>query len=169
MSDMTVCLNDFSYIPPNNKLNKPTQGDIGETSNESTQAQCNEFEKLYASANEELYSGCDFMTRLDFMAKFTHLKVKVGYEHVVMDMTHRDECCHHREYLQGFAVVLVVLNTGASQTRQHDTLVRLPMDIRLKIDLGKSVGDLTSHLPQSSFDVGSGRISIVIVNTLVSL
>ncbi|GJV59436.1 hypothetical protein Tco_1465536 [Tanacetum coccineum] len=29
--------------------------------------------------------------------------------------------------------------------------------------------DLKSHLPQSLFDVGSGRISIVIVNTLVSL
>ncbi|GKA97772.1 hypothetical protein Tco_0825666 [Tanacetum coccineum] len=38
----------------------------------------------------------------------------------------------------GFAVVLAVLITGASQSRQHDTLVRLPMDIRLKIDLGKS-------------------------------
>ncbi|GJY67115.1 reverse transcriptase domain-containing protein [Tanacetum coccineum] len=39
----------------------------------------------------------------------------------------------------GFAVALAVLITGASQSRQHDTLVRLPMDIRLKIDLGKSV------------------------------
>ncbi|GKB68742.1 hypothetical protein Tco_0930154, partial [Tanacetum coccineum] len=65
----------------------------------------------------------------------------------------------------GFTAALAVLITGASQSRQHDTLVRLPMDIRLKIDLGKSVGDLTSHLPQSLFDVGSGRISIVTVNT----
>ncbi|GJZ02043.1 proton-dependent oligopeptide transporter family protein, partial [Tanacetum coccineum] len=32
---------------------------IGETSNEPTQATCNEFEELYASANEELYPGCD--------------------------------------------------------------------------------------------------------------
>ncbi|GJT27155.1 hypothetical protein Tco_0907430, partial [Tanacetum coccineum] len=39
----------------------------------------------------------------------------------------------------GFAAVLAVLITGASQSRQHDTLVRLPIDIRLKIDLGKSV------------------------------
>ncbi|GKF36111.1 hypothetical protein Tco_0112869, partial [Tanacetum coccineum] len=39
----------------------------------------------------------------------------------------------------GFAAALAVLITGASQSRQHDTLVRLPMDIRLKIDLGKSV------------------------------
>nr|GEY33549.1 hypothetical protein [Tanacetum cinerariifolium] len=52
MSDMTACLNDLSYIPPNNEQNKPTQGDIGETSNEPTQAICNEFEELYVSAKE---------------------------------------------------------------------------------------------------------------------
>ncbi|GJX49461.1 hypothetical protein Tco_0276306 [Tanacetum coccineum] len=40
----------------------------------------------------------------------------------------------------GFTVVLAVLITGASQSRQQDTLMRLPMDIRLKIDLVKSVG-----------------------------
>ncbi|GJV33348.1 signal peptide peptidase-like protein 2 [Tanacetum coccineum] len=28
------------------------------------------------SANEELYPGCDYVTRLDFMAKFTYFKVK---------------------------------------------------------------------------------------------
>ncbi|GJT84928.1 hypothetical protein Tco_1066645 [Tanacetum coccineum] len=28
MSDMTSCLNDLSYIPPNNEQNEPTQGDI---------------------------------------------------------------------------------------------------------------------------------------------
>ncbi|GJU11120.1 hypothetical protein Tco_1133516 [Tanacetum coccineum] len=76
MSDMTACLNDLSYIPPNNEQNKPTQGDIGETSNESTQAIRNEFEELYESANEELYPGCDYVTRLDFMEKFTYFKVK---------------------------------------------------------------------------------------------
>ncbi|GJS18183.1 reverse transcriptase domain-containing protein [Tanacetum coccineum] len=38
MSDMTACLNDLSYIPPNNEQNEPTQRDIGEISNESTQA-----------------------------------------------------------------------------------------------------------------------------------
>ncbi|GJX51247.1 hypothetical protein Tco_0278092, partial [Tanacetum coccineum] len=76
MSDMTACLNDLSYIPLNNEQNEPTQGDIGETSNEPTQAKRNEFEELYASANEELYPGCDYVTRLDFMAKFTYFKVK---------------------------------------------------------------------------------------------
>ncbi|GJV66599.1 hypothetical protein Tco_1482108 [Tanacetum coccineum] len=76
MSDMTTLLNDLSYIPPNNEHNEPTQGDIGETSNEPTQATRNEFEELYASANEELYPGCDYVTRLDFMAKFTYFKVK---------------------------------------------------------------------------------------------
>ncbi|GJS24300.1 retrotransposon gag domain, retroviral aspartyl protease [Tanacetum coccineum] len=76
MSDMTACLNDLSYIPLNNEQNEPTQGDIGETSNEPTQAIRNEFEELYASANEELYPGCDYMTRLDFMANFTYSKVK---------------------------------------------------------------------------------------------
>ncbi|GKD72013.1 hypothetical protein Tco_1326103 [Tanacetum coccineum] len=73
---MTALLNDLSYIPLNNEHNEPTQGDIGETSNESTQATRNEFEELYASANEELYPGCDYVTRLDFMAKFTYFKVK---------------------------------------------------------------------------------------------
>ncbi|GJS35606.1 hypothetical protein Tco_0533988 [Tanacetum coccineum] len=76
MSDMTALLNDLSYIPPNNEHNKPTQGDIGETSNEPTQATRNEFEELYASANEELYPGCNYVTRLDFMAKFTYFKWK---------------------------------------------------------------------------------------------
>ncbi|GJY11642.1 hypothetical protein Tco_0380951 [Tanacetum coccineum] len=79
MSDMTACLNDLSYIPPNNEQNEPTQGDIGETSNEPTQAIRNEFEELYVSANEELYPGYDYVTRLDFMVKFTHFKVK-GYK-----------------------------------------------------------------------------------------
>ncbi|GKB49563.1 hypothetical protein Tco_0900316 [Tanacetum coccineum] len=55
----------------------------------------------------------------------------------------------HKTKQDGFAAVLAVLITGASQSRQH----------------GKSEPDLTSHLPQSLFDVGSGRISIVIVNT----
>ncbi|GJS68642.1 hypothetical protein Tco_0683207 [Tanacetum coccineum] len=76
MCDMTALLNDLSYIPPNNKHNEPTQGDIGKTSNEQTQATRNEFEELYASANEERYPGCDYVTRLDFMAKFTYFKVK---------------------------------------------------------------------------------------------
>ncbi|GJR40881.1 hypothetical protein Tco_1216565 [Tanacetum coccineum] len=55
------------------------QGDYWETSNDPTQAKRNEFEELYASANEELYPGCDHVTRLDFMAKFTYFKVK-GYK-----------------------------------------------------------------------------------------
>nr|GEV91712.1 hypothetical protein [Tanacetum cinerariifolium] len=68
MSDMTTLLNDLSYIPPNNEHN--------EISNELTQATRNEFKELYTSANEELYLGCDYVTRLDFMAKFTYFKVK---------------------------------------------------------------------------------------------
>nr|GFA40959.1 hypothetical protein [Tanacetum cinerariifolium] len=76
MSDMTTLLNDLNYIPPNNEHNEPTQGDIGETSNEPTQATRNEFEELYASANEELYPGCNYVTRLDFMTKSTYFKVK---------------------------------------------------------------------------------------------
>nr|GEW58347.1 hypothetical protein [Tanacetum cinerariifolium] len=76
MSDMTASLNDLSYIPPSNEQNEPTQGDIGETSNEPTQAICNEFEELYVCAIEELYPGYDFVTRLDFMAQFTDFKVK---------------------------------------------------------------------------------------------
>nr|GEU42340.1 hypothetical protein [Tanacetum cinerariifolium] len=69
MSDMIALLNDLSYIPPNNEQNEPTQGDIGKTSNELTQDKRNEFEELYTSANEELYPGCDYVTRLDFMNK----------------------------------------------------------------------------------------------------
>ncbi|GJR67853.1 gag-pol polyprotein [Tanacetum coccineum] len=75
MSDMAACLDDLSYITLNNEKNELTQGDISETSNEPTQAQRNEFEELYASANEEMYPGCNSMTPLDFMEKFTHLKV----------------------------------------------------------------------------------------------
>ncbi|GJW06498.1 retrotransposon gag domain, retroviral aspartyl protease [Tanacetum coccineum] len=76
MSDMIACLNDLSYIPLNNKQNKPTQRYIGETSNDLTQAKRNKFEELYVSANEELYPDCDYVTRLDFMAKFTYFKLK---------------------------------------------------------------------------------------------
>nr|GFC27634.1 hypothetical protein [Tanacetum cinerariifolium] len=99
MSDMTACLNELSYIPRNNEQNEPTQGDIaclnelsyipwnneqneptqrdiGETSNDPTQAKRNEFEELYASANEELYPSCDYVTRFVFMAKFTYFKAK---------------------------------------------------------------------------------------------
>nr|GEW45272.1 hypothetical protein [Tanacetum cinerariifolium] len=76
MSDMTALLNDLSYIPPHNEHNEPTQRDIGETSNEPSQDTRNEFEELYASANEELYPGCDYVTRLDFITKFTYFKVK---------------------------------------------------------------------------------------------
>nr|GEW31141.1 hypothetical protein [Tanacetum cinerariifolium] len=76
MSDMKALLNDLSYIPPNNEHNEQTQGDIGETSSEPTQATRNEFEELYASANEELYPDCDYVTRLDLMEKFTYFKVK---------------------------------------------------------------------------------------------
>ncbi|GKF56728.1 hypothetical protein Tco_0167068 [Tanacetum coccineum] len=67
---MIVLLNDLSYIPPNEQ-------------NEPTQAKRNEFEELYASSNEELYPGCDYVTRLDFMAKFTYFKVKDGQSTVV--------------------------------------------------------------------------------------
>ncbi|GJZ39884.1 hypothetical protein Tco_0586447 [Tanacetum coccineum] len=70
----------------------------------------------------------------------------------------------------GFAAALAVLITGASQSRQHDTLVRLPMDIRLKIDLeNQSVCQDAngSHKSptKSLFDVGSNRISIFTVKT----
>ncbi|GKA49543.1 hypothetical protein Tco_0742616 [Tanacetum coccineum] len=61
MNDMPTCLNDLSYILPNNEQNDPTQGDIVETSNESNQATRNEFEELYASSNEELYPGCAYV------------------------------------------------------------------------------------------------------------
>nr|GEV81723.1 hypothetical protein [Tanacetum cinerariifolium] len=74
MSDMTALLNDLRCIPSNNEHNEPTQRDIGETSNKPTQATHNEFEELYASANEKLYPGYDYVTRLDFMTKFTYFK-----------------------------------------------------------------------------------------------
>ncbi|GJT71740.1 retrotransposon gag domain, retroviral aspartyl protease [Tanacetum coccineum] len=90
MSVMIALLNDLSYIPPNNKQNEPTRGDIGETSNEPTQAKHSEFKELYASANEELYPSCDYVTRLDFMAKFTYFKSS----HTAKEMTwHATEKC----------------------------------------------------------------------------
>nr|GEW02383.1 hypothetical protein [Tanacetum cinerariifolium] len=48
---------------------------LKEISNEPTQAIRNKFKELYATANE-LYPGCNYVTRLDFMAKFTYFKVK---------------------------------------------------------------------------------------------
>ncbi|GJV78998.1 hypothetical protein Tco_1514868 [Tanacetum coccineum] len=48
---MVACLNDIRYIPSNNEQNEPTQRDIGAV------------------------PDCDFMTPLDFMEKFTDLKV----------------------------------------------------------------------------------------------
>ena len=76
---MGACLNDIRDIPLNNEQNEPTPTNIGETSNEPTQATTppvrNEFEELLASSNQPLYPGCDFMTTMDFMSKFTHLKV----------------------------------------------------------------------------------------------
>nr|GEX55417.1 putative reverse transcriptase domain-containing protein [Tanacetum cinerariifolium] len=86
MSDVTACLNDLSYIPLNNEQNEPNQGDIGKISNESTQAKRNEFEELYASASEELYPGCDYVTRLDFMAEFTYFKT-ITFVHTAKEMT----------------------------------------------------------------------------------
>nr|GEW27328.1 hypothetical protein [Tanacetum cinerariifolium] len=80
MSDMTACLNDLSYIPLNNEQNEPTQGDIGETSNEPIQAKRNEFEELYASANDELYPGCDYVTLLDFMFFQNVFLISKGYK-----------------------------------------------------------------------------------------
>ncbi|GJV75428.1 hypothetical protein Tco_1507012 [Tanacetum coccineum] len=85
MSDMIACLNDLSYIPLKNEQNKPTQGHISETSNKLTQAKRNEFEELYASANEELYPGCDYVTRLDSMEKFTYFKVKGNLTHSILN------------------------------------------------------------------------------------
>nr|GFA09885.1 hypothetical protein [Tanacetum cinerariifolium] len=73
MSD-TRCLNDL--IPLNNEQNEPTQGDIGETSNELTQAKSNEFKELYASANGELYPGFDYVTRLALWQSLPILRLK---------------------------------------------------------------------------------------------
>ncbi|GJX53982.1 hypothetical protein Tco_0282351 [Tanacetum coccineum] len=91
MSDMVACVNDLRDIPPNNGQNEPTQRNIRETSNEPTQAttlsQRNEFEELYASANQERYPSCDFMTSLDFMTKFTHLKTLYKSNHTTKHMT----------------------------------------------------------------------------------
>jgi hypothetical protein len=79
MIDMRACLNDILDIPLNNEQNVPTPPNTGETSNEPAQATTppvrNEYEELLASSTQPLYPGCDFMTTLDFMSKFTHLKV----------------------------------------------------------------------------------------------
>ncbi|GJT23255.1 reverse transcriptase domain-containing protein [Tanacetum coccineum] len=95
MSDMTACLNDLNYIPLNNEQNKPNQGDIGETSNDPTQAKRNEFEELYASANKELYPGCDYFFQNVFPTakgyklppsyyaiKKTFKTIRLGYESI---------------------------------------------------------------------------------------
>jgi hypothetical protein len=72
-SDMAKFLHDMCP-------NEPTQKNIGETSNEPTEAttlpQRNEFEALLETANDPLYPGCNWMSSLDFMEKFTNIKVK---------------------------------------------------------------------------------------------
>nr|GEU79552.1 hypothetical protein [Tanacetum cinerariifolium] len=91
---------DLSYIPSNNEHKEPTQRDIGETSNEPTQATHNKFEELYASANEDLYLSCDYVTRLDlwqslpilskgyklslsyYAIKKTFKTIRLGYESI---------------------------------------------------------------------------------------
>ncbi|GJR49863.1 hypothetical protein Tco_1400384 [Tanacetum coccineum] len=55
-----------------------------------------------------------------------------------------------QERRTGFAAALAVLITGASQSRQHDTLVRLPMDIRLKIDLENQSHEVISVFSPSN-------------------
>ncbi|GKG63634.1 hypothetical protein Tco_0643182, partial [Tanacetum coccineum] len=50
------------YIPLNNEHSEPTQGDIGETSNEPTQATRNEFEELYSSANKKGVETTDIVS-----------------------------------------------------------------------------------------------------------
>ncbi|GJZ31968.1 reverse transcriptase domain-containing protein [Tanacetum coccineum] len=108
MSDKTTCLNDLSYIPPNNEQNKPTQGDIGETSNKLTQDKCNEFEELYVSANKDLYPGCDFVIRLDFMAKFTHFKVKANPRNIRLGLA-VDGFNSFENLSQSYSMWLVIL------------------------------------------------------------
>ncbi|GKE44105.1 hypothetical protein Tco_1471389 [Tanacetum coccineum] len=92
MSDMIALLNDLSYIPPNNEQNEPIQEDIGETSNEPTQAKRNEFEELYASANEELYASanrkkfCQFIKGVKLPDGFgSNFKHKIRQRHVDND------------------------------------------------------------------------------------
>nr|GEV64854.1 hypothetical protein [Tanacetum cinerariifolium] len=80
------------YIPSNNEQNEPTQGDIGETSNEPTQAIRNEFKELYARANEELYPGVfpkciptskGYKLSPSFYAiKKTFIMIGLGYESI---------------------------------------------------------------------------------------
>ncbi|GJX93403.1 hypothetical protein Tco_0347989 [Tanacetum coccineum] len=81
MSDITTCLNDLSYIPPNNEQNEPTQGDIDETSNKPNQAIRNELEELYASANEELYPGYKLPPSY-YAIKKTFKTIGLGYESI---------------------------------------------------------------------------------------
>ncbi|GJZ60570.1 hypothetical protein Tco_0616386 [Tanacetum coccineum] len=119
MSDMTACLNDLSYIPLNNEQNEPTQGDIGETSNDPTQAKRNEFEELYASANEELYPGCDHVTRLDFMAKFTYFKVKGKFHALIGPTLPREETHFDLRPPHGIRSLATNLYAGIRKTPQR--------------------------------------------------
>ncbi|GJT51406.1 putative reverse transcriptase domain-containing protein [Tanacetum coccineum] len=110
----------------------------------------------------------EIMNREVKQLKESHIPIvkrDMRYEHVAMNLDSSGISCSNRqEYLQGFTVALAILNTGVSQSRQQDTLVRLPMDIRLKINLEKLVGSHKSPT-KGLFDVGSSRISIFTVNT----
>ncbi|GJW51337.1 hypothetical protein Tco_0092688 [Tanacetum coccineum] len=89
MSDMTTCLNDLSFIPSNNEQNEPTQGDIDETSNEQTQAKCNEFEELYASANMELiFPKRAFPTKLGYKLPPSYYEIKKTFKMIRFERSH---------------------------------------------------------------------------------
>ncbi|GKD88848.1 hypothetical protein Tco_1364355 [Tanacetum coccineum] len=79
MSDMTTCLNDLSYIHLNNEQNEPTQGDIGETSNDLTQAKHNEFESYMPSANEGRFHNV-FPTAKGYKLPLSYYAIKKTFK-----------------------------------------------------------------------------------------
>ncbi|GJQ93667.1 zinc finger, PHD-type containing protein [Tanacetum coccineum] len=81
MNDMTACLNDLSYIPPNNEQNKSTQGDIGETSNEPTQAIRKRVERSYMKVQTEELKGYK-LPSLYYAIKKTFKTIGLWYESI---------------------------------------------------------------------------------------
>ncbi|GJW82142.1 hypothetical protein Tco_0146117 [Tanacetum coccineum] len=99
----------------------------------------------------------------EILGRITVSRIRLGISPLIMK--------EEEEAIKKVKAALAVLITRASQSRQHDTLVRLPMDIRLKIDLEnqsvyQDVNGSHKSPTKSLFDVGSSRISIFTVTNL---
>nr|GEU49736.1 hypothetical protein [Tanacetum cinerariifolium] len=61
--------------PSQTTVPKPTQTEDPQPTKTASPDRVNKFEKLFGRTTDKLFSDCDWMTSLDFMAKMSHAKV----------------------------------------------------------------------------------------------